>query len=128
MSNNNIIKAIKEARNLFNKLKNNFSREEKKNIRENFFKKEKEQKVGSTKKHKQVLKNIERYFKNFKNFKKGLEKLQKYQYNVTYSLNYLFNGDNYESIELKSGFDIQYESRGDRGANLLPAEYLDIIS
>ena len=41
--------------------------------------KEKEQKDGLTKKHKQVLKNIERYFENFK---KDLEKLQKYQHNI----------------------------------------------
>ena len=37
---NNIIKAIKEVRKLFNELRNNFSREEIKNIREKFHKKE----------------------------------------------------------------------------------------
>ena len=36
---NNVIKAIKETRNLFNELKNNFSREETRNIREKFYKK-----------------------------------------------------------------------------------------
>ena len=132
---NNVTKAVKETRNLFNELTNNFSRGETNNIREKLYKKEtvynilkeKEQKDGLTKKHKQVLKNIERYFENFK---KDLEKLQKYQHNITYGLNYLFNEDSYEPTELKSAFDgsyIQYESRGDRDANLSLAEYLDII-
>ena len=78
---NNVIKAIKETRNLFNELRNNFSREETRNIGEKFHKKEivhnilkeKEQKDGLTKKHKQVLKNIERYLKSFK---KDLEKFK----------------------------------------------------
>ena len=35
-----------------------------------------------------MLKNIRRYHKNFKKY---LEKLQKYQDNITYGLNYLFN-------------------------------------
>ena len=132
---NNVTKAVKETRNLFNELTNNFSRGETNNIREKLYKKEtvynilkeKERKDGLTKKHKQVLKNIERYFENFK---KDLEKLQKYQHNITYGLNYLFNEDSYEPTELKSAFDgsyIQYESRGDRDANLSLAEYLDII-
>ena len=84
---NNVTKAVKETRNLFNELTNNFSRGETNNIREKLYKKEtvynilkeKEQKDGLTKKHKQVLKNIERYFENFK---KDLEKLQKYQHNI----------------------------------------------
>ena len=37
---NNVIKAIKEARKRFNDLRNNFSREETKRIREKFHKKE----------------------------------------------------------------------------------------
>ena len=89
--------------------------------------KEKEQKDGLTKKHKQVFKKIERCFKIFL---KDLEKLQKYRYNITYGLDYLFNEDYYEPTELKSTFDcsyIQYESRGDRDAKLSLAEYLDII-
>ena len=84
---NNVTKAVKETRNLFNELTNNFSRGETNNIREKLYKKEtvynilkeKEQKDGLTKKHKQVLKNIEIYFENFK---KDLEKLQKYQHNI----------------------------------------------
>ena len=67
---NNVIKAIKEVRKLFNELRNNFSRAETEKIREKFHKKEvvynilkaKEQKDGLTKKHKQLLQNIEKYF------------------------------------------------------------------
>ena len=136
---NNVIKAIKEVRKRFSELRKIFSQEETKKIREKFHKKElvynilkaKEQKDGLTKKHKQVLQNIEKYFKNFK---KDLAKLQKYRYNITYDLYYLFNEDDeedyYEPAEIKSAFDnsyIQYESRGDRDANLSLAEYLNII-
>ena len=78
-----------------------------------------------------MLRNIEKYFKNFK---KDLTKLQKYRYNITYDLDYLFNEDDqedyYEPVEIKSAFDnsyIQYESRRDRDANLSLAEYLNII-
>ena len=67
---NNIIKAIKEVRKRSNELRNNFSREEREKIREKFHKKEvvynilkgKELKDALTKKHKQVLQNIEKYF------------------------------------------------------------------
>ena len=134
-----VIKAIKEVRKRFNELRNNFSREEREKIREKFHKKEvvynilkgKEQKDALTKKHKQVLQNIEKCFKNFKN---DLKKLQKYRYNISYDLDYLFNEDDeedyYEPVEIKSAFDnsyIQYESRGDRNADLSLAEYLNII-
>ena len=136
---NDLIEAIKEVRKRFNELRNNFSRAETKRIREKFHKMEvvynilkaKEQKDGLTKKHKQVLQNIEKYFKNFK---KDLAKLQKYRYNITYDLYYLFNEDDeedyYEPVEIKNAFDnsyIQYESRGDRDANLSLAEYHNII-
>ena len=40
-----------------------------------------------------MLKNIDKYLKNFKN---DLEKLQKYQDNITYGLDYLFNELNEE--------------------------------
>ena len=78
-----------------------------------------------------MLQNIGKYFKNFK---KDFKKLQKYRYNITYDLDYLFNEDDeehyHEPVEIKSAFDnsyIQYESRGDRDANLSLAEYLNII-
>ena len=57
-----------------------------------------------------MLKNIDRYLKNFK---KDLEKLQKYQYNITYGLDYLFNELN--------------ESKGDKDNKLATYKYFDII-
>ena len=65
-----------------------------------------------------MLKNIDKYLKNFK---KDLEKLQNYQYNITYVLDYLLNDlievDYYKPTEVKSAFDgsyILYESKGDK--------------
>ena len=65
-----------------------------------------------------MLKNIDKYLKNFE---KDLEKLQKYQYNITYVLDYLLNDlievDYYKPTEVKSAFDgsyILYESKGDK--------------
>ena len=50
-----------------------------------------------------MLKNIGGYLKKFKKY---LEKLQKYQYNITYGLDYLFNElsekDYYKPTEVKS--------------------------
>ena len=127
------------ARKLFNEHRSNLSREETKRIRKELYKKEivynflkeKEQKGSLTNKQKKVLKNIDRCLKNFK---KDLEKLQKYQYNTTYGLDYLFNEldeeDYYEPREVKSAFDgsyVLYESRGDKDSKLAIYEYFDII-
>ena len=75
-----------------------------------------------------MLKNIAKYFKNFKKY---LEKLLKYQYNITCGLKYLFNEeDYYEPEEIKSAFDgsyILYESRGDKDSKLSIDGYFDII-
>ena len=75
------------------------------------------EKDNLTKKEK-TYKKIKKYFKKFK---KDLEKLQKYRYNVTYGLKYLFNEiskeDYYEPIEIRSAFNdnyIEYESTGDK--------------
>ena len=93
---NNYINAFKEARKLLNECTSNLLRKETNEIRKklhkkealyNFLKKE-EQKGSLTNKEKKVLKNIDKYLKNFKN---DLEKLQKYQHNITYGLDYLFN-------------------------------------
>ena len=93
---NNYINAFKEARKLLNECASNLLRKETNEIRKklhkkealyNFLKKE-EQKGSLTNKEKKVLKNIDKYLKNFK---KDLEKLQKYQHNITYGLDYLFN-------------------------------------
>ena len=94
-------------------------------------KKEKEREVSLTNSEKKVLKNIDKYLKNFK---ENLEKLQKYQYNITYGLDYLFNEldevDYYEPKEVKNAFDgsyVLYESKGDKDNNLSIDEYFDII-
>ena len=78
-----------------------------------------------------MLKNIDRYLKKLNN---DFKKLQKYQDNITYGLDYLFNKvneeDYYELIEIKSAFDgtyVLYESRGDKDANLALYEYFEKI-
>ena len=93
----------------------------------NFFK----EKDGLTDKEKIVLKNIGKYLKKLNN---DLRKLQKYQYNITYDLDYLFNElndeDYYEPKEIKSAFNgnyMLYESRGDKDAKLVLYEYFDKI-
>ena len=91
----------------------------------------KRQEGSLTNKQKNVLKNIDRYLKNFKDY---LEKLQKYQDNITYGLESLLNEVNqeayYEPKEIKSAFDdsyVLYESRGDKDNMLAIYEYLDKI-
>ena len=122
---NNDNKAIKEVRKLFNDVRNNFSNEETRRIKKELYKKEavyyflkeKEQEGSLINKQKNVLKNIDRYLKKLNN---DLKKLQKYQDNITYGLDYLFNEvneeDYYEPKEIKSAFDgshVLYESKGD---------------
>ena len=92
---------------------------------------EKEKEGSLTDKQKNVLKNIGRYIKKFKN---DLEKLQKYQYNITYGLDFLLNElnekDYYEPTEIKSAFDgsyMLYESRRDKDAKLSIDKYLNAI-
>ena len=59
-----------------------------------------------------MLKNIHKCLKNLNN---DLKKLQKYQDNITYGLDYLFNEvneeDYYEPKEIKSAFDGSYVIR-----------------
>ena len=61
-------------------------------------------------------------------------KLQKYQYNTTQGLDYLFNEPNeedyYKPSEVKSDFNggyVLYESRGDNDGRLSIDEYFNII-
>ena len=136
MESTTITNAIKEVRELFNEIRGSLSREERKRIRKELYKKEavynflkkKEQEGSLTDKQKNVLKNIGRYLKNFKKY---LEKLQKYQDNITYGIDCLFNEeDYYKPTEVKSTFDgnyVLYESRGDKDANLALHEYFDKI-
>ena len=106
---NNVINAMKEVRELFSGLKSNYSHKETKKIRKELYKKETvynflKEKDSLTNKQKIVLKNINKYFNKFK---KDFKKLQKYQDNITYGLDYLFNEFNEEDYML-------YESKGDK--------------
>ena len=85
--------ATKEVRELFNEVRSNLSREETNRIREKLYKKEAvynflKEIDGLTDKEKILLKNIGKYLKKLKN---DLKKLYKYQDNVMYGLDYLFN-------------------------------------
>ena len=127
---NNDINAIQETRKLLNERRSNLLLKETKRIEKDsikkrltiIFLKEKEQEGSLTDKQKNVLKNIGRYLKKLN---KDFKKLQKYQYNITYGLDYLFNEvseeDYYEPKEIKCAFDgsyMIYESKGDKDAKL----------
>ena len=127
MGSNNDINVIKEVRELFNEVRSNLSRQETKRIRKELYKNEAvytflKEKDGLTDKEKIVLKNIGKYLKKLNI---DLKKLNKYQDNTTYGLDYLFNEfneeDYYEPKEIKSAFDgscMLHESRGDKEAKL----------
>ena len=133
---NDGINAIKEVRELFNDLRSNLSRKETKRIRKELYKKETvynslKEKDSLTNKQKIVLKNISKYLKKLNN---DLKKLHKYQNNIVYGLDYLFNElngeDYYKPTEVKSAFDgsyVLYESRGNKDNKLALYEYFDII-
>ena len=126
--------AIKEVRELFNELRSNLSREEINRIRKELYKKEAvhnfwKENDGLT--DKIVFKNISKYLKKLNN---DLKKLNKYQDNITYGLDYLLNEvneeDYYEPKEIKSAFDgnyVLYESKGDKDNMLVIYEYFDKI-
>ena len=95
---NNTVKVVRE---LFNEVRSNLSREKTKRIRKGLYKKDPvynfffffKKKDGLTDKEKIVLKNIGKYLKKLNiDFKK----LNKYQDNTTYGLDYLFNEFNEE--------------------------------
>ena len=130
---NNGINVFKDARKLFNERRSNFLRKETKRIRKELYKKETvynslKEKDSLTNKEKIVLKNISKYLKKLNN------DLKKYQDNITYGLDYLFNElneeDYYEPKEIKSAFDgsyMLYKSRGDKDNKLALYEYFNII-
>ena len=133
MESTTINNSIKEVREFFNYIRVSLSLEKINRIRKELYKNEAvynflKEKDVSTDKEKNVLKNIGRYRKNFKKY---LEKLQKYQDNITYGLDYLFNEeDYYKPTEVKSAFDgnyVLYESRGDKDGKLALYEYFDKI-
>ena len=114
------INAIKEVRELFNEIKSTLSLEETKRIRKELYKKEAaynflKEKDSLTNEQKNVLKNISKYITKLKI---DLEKLQKYQGNIIYRIDYLLNElneeDYYEPKEISGVFDgsyILYESK-----------------
>ena len=111
---------IKEVRELFNEIRINLSLEEINKIRKKLYRKEAvynylKEKDDLTDSEKNVLKYIGKYIKKLNN---DFKKLQKYQDNITYGLDYLFNEeDYYKPTEVKSTFDgnyVLYESRGDK--------------
>ena len=115
---------IKEVRELFNEIRSNLSREEINKIRKKLYRKEAvynylKEKDDLTDSEKNVLKNIGKYLKKLNN---DFKKLQKYQDNITYGLDYLFDEeDYYKPTEVKSAFDgyyVLYESRGDKDGKL----------
>ena len=124
---------MKEVRELFNEIRSNLSREEINRIREKLYRKKVaynylKEKDYLTDSEKNMLKNIGRYLKKLNN---DLKKLEKYQDNITYGLDYLFNEeDYYKPTEVKSNFDGNYvfnESRGDKDSKLSLYEYFDNI-
>ena len=130
-----INKAIKEVRELFNDLRSNLSGEETKRIRNELYKKEAiynflKEKHGLTDKETIVLKNISKYLKKLNN---DFKNLQKYQDNITYGLDHLFNElneDYCKPTEVKRAFDgsyMLYERREDKDAKLALYEYFDKI-
>ena len=97
MESTTINNSIKEFRELFNAIRSNLSSKETKRIRKNLYKKEAvynflKEKDGPTDKEKIVLNNIGKYLKKLNN---DLKKLDKYQDNITYGLDYLFNEEDY---------------------------------
>ena len=77
-----------------------------------------------------MFKNISKYLKKLNN---DFKNLQKYQDNITYGLDHLFNElneDCYKPTEVKRAFDgsyMLYESREDKDAKLALYEYFDKI-
>ena len=124
---------IKEDRELFNEIRSNLSREENNRIRDKIYRKKVvynylKEKDDLTDSEKNVLKNIGKYLKKLNN---DLKKLQKYQDNITYGLDYLFDEEDcYKPTEVKSAFNgnyVFYESRGDQDGKLSLYEYFDNI-
>ena len=97
MESTTINNAWKEGRELFNEIRGSLSREEINRIRKELYKKEAvynflKEKDDLTDKEKIVLKNIRKYFKKLNN---DLKKLNKYQDNMTYCLDYLLYEEDY---------------------------------
>ena len=93
MESTTINNAIKEGRELFNEIRGTLSREEINRIRKELYIKEAaynflKEKDDLTDKQKNVLNKVGKYFKKLNN---DLKKLNTYQDNITYGLDYLLN-------------------------------------
>ena len=111
---NNDTNVFKDARKLFNERRSSLFHTEINKIRNKLCTKEAiynflKEKDSLTNKQKIVLKNIHKYLKKLNN---DFKKLYKYQDNIIYGLDYLFNElneeDYYEPKEIKSAFDGSY--------------------
>ena len=145
---------IEETKKLFNKLRNNFFKKERHNIRLKFYVNETIGKYLKALKEKSSLtkqekKDKKRYTKIFqkaeeylKELQEDLNKIKRHWYNTIDDIDYkglkeiknLFNRineeDYYKPIKTKHAFDddyMEYESRGDKDNNLSLVEYLNII-
>ena len=137
---------IEETKQIFNELRNNFSKKEIKKIKENFRFRELEKKGSLAEQEKREkkrytgkLKEDEEYLKKLK--EEDLNRLERYKYNDNDDLDYkgirqienLFeeiNEDYYKPIKTKSTFNndyMEYESKGDKDKNLSINDYFNII-
>ena len=155
MSRKNINFDSKDIKKTFNKLRNNFSKEEIKKIRRKFYfteivseyLKELEEKDSLTKQEtkkikKSYTKKLQKAEECLKILNEHLKKLKRHRYNIIEDIEYkeikeiqnLFNIINEEGyckpIKIKPSFDddyIEYKSRGDKDINSSLTEYLNII-
>ena len=143
----NLIMQKQKSLIFFNELKNKFSKEEIKEIREKFDKYFKE--LGreyilknEEKKVKKYCRKQEKNKQNFKELEENLNRMKKNRnldnddpdYEGIRSIENLFGEDNeedyYKPIKTKDAFNnnyIEYESRGDKEKHLSPKEYLNMI-
>ena len=145
---------IGETKELFNKFRNNFSKEKLKKIRKIFrfreiideILKELEQKDSLTNQEKQEKKShtkkLKKVEEDFKKLEEDLNRLERYQYNDNEDLEHkgirrienLFDKindkDYYKPIKTNGAFNnnyTEYKSRGDKDKNLSLEAYLNII-
>ena len=145
---------MEETKKLFNKLRNNFLKKERHNIRLKFYVNETigkylkalKEKSSLTKQEKRDKKRYTKIFQKaeeyLKELQEDLNKIKRHRYNIIDDIDYkglkemknLFNRineeDYYKPIKTKHTFDddyMEYESRGDKDNNLSLVEYLNII-
>ena len=125
-------KKIKDIKKDFNKLKYRFSKSKISEFRRSLYN-IKNQKNLSTPEIKETEKNLLELEKSLYNLKKHCDH-DDTEYQVIRDIKNLFgevDEDYYKPIKIKSasnGNYIKYESKGDKDKNLLPKEYLDMIT